>query len=655
MAHRLNPVTQSALGLSVGVGLYELARSSFFIYSFRFEPAHLLGLLCYPLLFGGLPLALSRVALRGKRLSTLSLITWLTVMSFALIPFIYERLLFAPHATRLSTALIASFALSATLWWGWRSARLSSAQATLICALIYCVAIDSGLELSKALLNLMAGRAFPLKLLVAWLALYACLTLWLTLHQRWSAYPKRLASLIALSALGHASLYSAQPPPPHSVPPTLERPASHHGQPTDVYPNIYLLIFDAMRGDARSFVRSVEGDEARLEAFESLAARSLDFRDAHSGSLATYESIPRLLELKGPQPFLRVWPLKNHTRWSESVPGRLSQLGYETHLLTDYPNAVMKGFDAVDWDGVSSLRSRHFRLLNLCGDLKASLTGSRATLKARRGATMASVTEPSLIEQLAHLLAQPTVAPRFVVLHFATPHQPYAFPPYQPPALPADFDPERANEDFLSAFSDASPAQIERFKRHYAYALHGADHTLSQVTSLLKRHGDALRDLLVVTADHGELFGDHGVTRLAHGGHFYQASHHVPLLISGAGLSPEQITEPVSHTRLASTLYQLLGLESPNAKSLTERKDPDEAGFELRYAGRGGVAQRGRWRLIWSAHPRWLQRSDWAHRVPLELYDIERDPDERENLVERTPDVVNALIEHFKLPLPQKP
>jgi len=655
MVNRFNTVTQCSLALSVGVGLYELARSSVFIYSFRFEPAHVTGLLWYPLLFAGLPFALSRVALRGKGLSTISLITWLSVMACALVPFVYERLLFASHPARVSVALIAPLALSVALWWGWRSERLTLTRVTLMCATLYCVAIDSGLELSKALLNLIAGRGLSLKVLVAWLGLYAGLTLWLTLHQRWSAHPKRLASLILLSALGHASLYSYQPPAPPHISATIKDPPRPHQRSTAPYPDIYLLIFDAMRGDARSFVRTVEGDESRLEAFESLAARSLDFRDAHSGSLATYESIPRLLELNGPQPFLRLWPLKNYTRWSESLPGRLSRLGYETHLLTDYPNAVLKGFDAVDWGGVSSLQSRHLRLLNLWGDLKASLTGARATLKARRGATMASVTEPSLIEQLAQVLTQPKVAPRFVVLHFATPHQPYAFPPYHPPSLPAEFDPERANEDFLGAFSDASPQEIERFKRHYARALHGADHTLSKVTSLLKRHGDEARDLLIVTSDHGELFGDHGVTRLAHGGHFYQASHHVPLLISGAGLKPEQITEPVSHTRLASTLYQLLGVEPHNPTSLTERKGTDEAGFELRYARRGGVAQRGRWRLIWSAHPRWLKRADWAHRAPLELYDIARDPGERENLAERSPEVVDALVEHFKLPLPLKP
>lgn len=645
---RLNPITSRALWLSLGVGLYELARASLFVYSFRFEPSHLAELLCYPLLLAGLPLALSALLFRGGRLSDLSALTWLMTASCALIPFLYERSLTLPPPARLGLTLSASLALASTLLWARRSAHLSDPRLELSCAALYCLSVDSGLELSKALLNALTGRGLSLKVFIAWGALYLALLTWLALHQRWSAHPKRLTSLILLSGLAHTALYTdprPSPQPARSLK-TIDTPSA----------DIYLVIFDAMRGDARDFVRSVEGEGAHLKALESLSARSLDFRDAHSASLATYESIPRLLELKGSQPFLRFWPLKNRQRWEESLPGRLGQLGYETHLLTDYPNAVLKGFDAVDWTGVSSLRGRHFRLLNLPGDLLATLTGARALLKARRGATLASATEPPLLAQLSDLLSQPKTRPRFVVLHLSTPHQPYAFPPYQAPELPATFEPERANEEFLSAFSDATPEQIKRFKQHYAHALHGADHTLSQLLELLERHGDPRRDLLVVTADHGELFGDHGLSRLAHGGHLYQASHHVPLLISGMGLTPQRIEEPVSQMRLAPTLYELLKVEPTSYAqgSLLRRSSPQEASFELRYAQRGGVAQRGKWRLIWSAHPKWLSREDWGHRVPLELYHLDSDPDERVNLVSDQPELVEELCTYFKLPLPQK-
>lgn len=653
MISQLHPITRRAMSLSLGIACYELMRASFFVYSFRFEPSHLFEIFSYPSILVLCPLLLATIFTQ-RSLIFFQVVTWLTLTFIAMIPFGYERLLFAPHALRILGAVGGSALMIGCLGRAWLKGRFTTTRLELSCAFLYCVSIDSGLELSKMLLGLTSGQAIPWKVFLAWVALYLGLIFWLMLCQLWSDRFKHLLLLISLGALGHTALYhdfsnDFIDKPNHKVQRSLF--VSQDAQ-TDA--DIFIIIFDAMRGDARSWIQQIEGEGTRLEAFEALAARSLDFQDAHSGSLATYESIPKLLELKGSQPFLRLWPLKNSLRWFESLPGRLQQLGYQTYLLSDYPNAVLKGFDAVDWTDISSLRSRHFRLLNLIGDLSATLQGSRALLKARRGASMASVTEPTLIQQFAHLLSLPKTAPRFIVLHLSTPHQPYAFPPYLPPSLPSTFDPEQANEDFLKSFQDADQAQILRFKKHYAYALQAADHALKQINTILTLHGRPQQDLVVVTSDHGELFGDHGIKRLAHGGHFYQASHHVPLFISGMGLTPQIVTEPVSNTRIASTIYDLLHIDLLSQDSLLQRKPLSKASFEVRYAQRGGVVQRGSWRLIWNAHPKWLQRSDWGHKEALELYQIDLDPQEQNNVVKLHPQLISELMTEFKLSQSQK-
>ena len=116
-------------------------------------------------------------------------------------------------------------------------------------------------------------------------------------------------------------------------------------------------------------------------------------------------------------------------------------------------------------------------------------------------------------------------------------------------------------------------------------------------------------------------------------------------------LEPAQIDEPVSQTRLAATLYELLGAEGFEQESLTQRRAPEEAGFELRYAQRGGLAQLGGWRLIWS-QPKYLGRADWAHKRSVELYHVADDPEERRELSAEHPERVERLADHFGIRLP---
>ena len=66
--------------------------------------------------------------------------------------------------------------------------------------------------------------------------------------------------------------------------------------------------------------------------------------------------------------------------------------------------------------------------------------------------------------------------------------------------------------------------------------------------------------LIIVTSDHGEEFGEHGV--LFHGHTLYRQTLHVPLLMLGAGLVPpgKRVVEPVSLRDIPATVTDLLRL-----------------------------------------------------------------------------------------------
>ena len=86
------------------------------------------------------------------------------------------------------------------------------------------------------------------------------------------------------------------------------------------------------------------------------------------------------------------------------------------------------------------------------------------------------------------------------------------------------------------------------------------DHEIGRLIEALRQERRLQDTIVVVTADHGEEFGEHGTTR--HGHTLYQDLVHVPLVIRlpAAFQAGRRIPEPVSLIDLPETLLALAGL-----------------------------------------------------------------------------------------------
>jgi tetratricopeptide (TPR) repeat protein len=202
----------------------------------------------------------------------------------------------------------------------------------------------------------------------------------------------------------------------------------------------------------------------------------------------------------------------------------------------------------------------------------------------------------------------------FLWVHFYDPHGP--FDPPQP---------------WSSRFDDPYDAEI-------AFS----DAQLDRLLAGLARRGQDSNLLVAMTSDHGESFGEHG--EQSHGAFIYDASMHVPLLLSGphvAHLAGTRVERAVSNASLAPTLLALAGidpgampdvtLESLLAKSPTDRPLYLEAYFPyytLRWHAFRGLVS-GSFKLIEGKQP--------------ELYDRSSDPSEVRDLAETEPERLAAL------------
>ncbi len=132
--------------------------------------------------------------------------------------------------------------------------------------------------------------------------------------------------------------------------------------------------------------------------------------------------------------------------------------------------------------------------------------------------------------------------------------------------------------------------------------------------------------LVVVFSDHGEEFFDHG--DLEHGHTLYDELLRVPLIVSGGGLAPRRVPEPVSLLDVTPTVLDLLGLGGADFDGFSlaglARGEPDDR-FVDRSLAFG--------RLLYGANA-WgsLQNGEkWVSRAGGErVFDLQADPTEQQ-------------------------
>ena len=92
------------------------------------------------------------------------------------------------------------------------------------------------------------------------------------------------------------------------------------------------------------------------------------------------------------------------------------------------------------------------------------------------------------------------------------------------------------------------------------------DEQIGKLVDELERRGVLERTWLIITADHGESFGEHAGV-FCHGTSLYETELHVPLLVipPGRGTAKQVVKETVSLRDLAATIVDVAGVGSRRA------------------------------------------------------------------------------------------
>ena len=160
------------------------------------------------------------------------------------------------------------------------------------------------------------------------------------------------------------------------------------------------------------------------------------------------------------------------------------------------------------------------------------------------------------------------------------------------------------------------------------------DDNVARILDALELSGQAEDTLVIYTSDHGDMLGNHGIWGKCF---MYEDSVGVPLVMCGPGIESSINVTPVSLIDLAATVEQAVRGESVaaaepwNSRPLQDflvHPEPDRAVLSEYHDGGSPcgsyMLRQGRWKYVY-----------FPEGHPALLFDMENDPRELENLIDR--------------------
>lgn len=338
-------------------------------------------------------------------------------------------------------------------------------------------------------------------------------------------------------------------------------------------PNVLLIILDTVRSQSLSLY----GYEIPTTPFlEELATRSVVFEEAYSTAPWTTPSHASLFTGQYPSQQSSSWvsPLADS---EVTIAEVLRSRGYATGGFTAnlgatrYESGLAQGF--IRYEDLKTTSPKEIAQTTTITQSDNILQfwdswrrgrGIRLSVKVFLNSTFApnwtelthdlKSAEEVTTSSLAWLESIGTKRPFFVFLNYFDAHS-----PYRPP------------EPYYSMFNKP-PLTLDRYNGGIRYI----DDQLKRLMSGLESRGDLSNTIIIISSDHGEQFGEHGLR--AHGNSLYRQVIRVPLLVS----YPPSVPGGVRVAR------QVTNLDVP-ATILDLAKVPHDPAI-------GGVSLAGTWR-----------------------------------------------------------
>jgi arylsulfatase len=388
-------------------------------------------------------------------------------------------------------------------------------------------------------------------------------------------------------------------------------------------PNIVLVSIDSLRADHCGFL----GDDRGLTpTMDALADEGVAYERAVAPGQQTFSSMPAVFTGRPrPPTTLERYPQDSH--WERRLAAidehlgryallseRLRERGYDTAGITPNPwTSTASGFDRgfdrfLDYSGTEA-DSWPRTIVDRVPGIDADTRPVELVLNMLSGSEFFARWETLYedIQRTREQLSEPYFLWTFILdTHF--PFIPGRAHRREQSLLGTYYSAYRSSEPMRGNGGDMPDRVRRSVERSYRDTVRASDAFIDRLQSDLA----ADDPVLMVHADHGESFGEHGEYGHHHRG-VYQENVHVPYFIHNAGVT-ETVDAPTSLTSIVDTALGIArdGTFDPASEVTPYAIATSESGTNRAVTGR-------RYKLV-------------EHGDDRLLFDLDRDPDERTDL-----------------------
>jgi len=316
-----------------------------------------------------------------------------------------------------------------------------------------------------------------------------------------------------------------------------------------------MIVSDALRSD----VLGCYGGGLKTPNIDWLAKNGVLFEGAHSTAPFTVPSAVSLLTGNYPTSYIRKtipvvkWDLplvvENETLLAEIIKG----IGYDVKMDVENRVAIgqqnMQGFETT-------------KLFNELTEKEKIYVENIINIKSKEDYCK------KMYGFLSFLLTTTKDEKFFSLKWILDPHSPYNPPKKFRDEIKVNLSKLSRKENYYSNLlftgEVKSLSQYEQryLKMLYEKEVESVDERVGFILKALQ-HKDLLDSTFIIfTSDHGELFGEHGEWN--HGNNFYEELLHIPLIITGPGISQgKRIKKVVSLLDVMETVKDLLRIQLP--------------------------------------------------------------------------------------------
>jgi arylsulfatase A-like enzyme len=354
------------------------------------------------------------------------------------------------------------------------------------------------------------------------------------------------------------------------------------GETASPLPNVLLVSIDTLRADHLGCY----GYPRRTSPFiDGLAGEGALFRQSLSQASWTRASAASLLTSLYPSTHGTLYMTAALAPGTPTLAAYLSARGYRTAVFSANTNvSTTFGFGQGVHEFYESLRPRLLQRTLLFETLMRAHVPTRLFLlgqvrdNARGLDDDRSSRDRWVVRQFGGWMARAAPGPFFAYVHLMGVHAPYRPPPPYDRAFgsgspdPASANPPDAAGNVMERGRAVPEAVRQAMIDGYDGLVLFADDNVRTLVGALRDAGRLDDTVVIVTADHGEAFWDHGIW--GHGGSLYEAEVRVPLVLWAGPRVRERhpriprgpIEVPAAGIDVMPTLLALAGADCPSCQ-----------------------------------------------------------------------------------------